>query len=401
MRPILALPLIALVFACNTGNNNAAITQPTASQTTLKSPQQVLATPGSQPFKVTAIADFEEPWAMTFVPGTPYALITEKRGALKVWQPDRPSRDVAGVPKVAYGGQGGFGDVVLHPDYARNQLVYLSWVEPGKGGTAGSAVGRARLDLQAEQPLLQDLKVIWRQQPKVDGNNHFSQRLAFSPDGRYLFITSGERFKFTVAQDLNQNLGKVIRLTPEGGVPSDNPFSNRGQIASQVWSYGQRNILGLAFDGAGQLWGAEMGPRGGDEFNRIERGSNYGWPTVSNGQHYDGSPIPAHSTRPEFNAPEISWNPVISPASLVIYTGDAFPAWRGSALIGGLSSEALIRVAIDGTRAREVERWDMGARIREVEQGPDGSLWLLEDERGGSQGRLLRLTPMLDEAAPK
>lgn len=391
MRPILALPLLALVFACNTGNNNAAITQSTASQTTPKSPQPTLAAPG-KPFKVTVIADFEEPWAMTFVPGTPYALITEKRGALKVWQPDRPSRDVAGVPEVAYGGQGGFGDVVLHPDYARNKLVYLSWAEPGEGGTAGSAVGRARLDLQAEQLLLQDLKVIWRQQPKVDGGNHFSQRLAFSPDGRYLFITSGERFKFTVAQDLNQNLGKVIRLTPEGGVPSDNPFSNRGQIASQIWSYGQRNILGLAFDGAGRLWAAEMGPRGGDEFNRIERGSNYGWPTVSNGQHYDGSPIPAHSKRPEFNAPEVSWNPVISPASLVIYTGDAFPAWRGSALIGGLSSEALVRVAIDGTRAREAERWDMGARIREVEQGPDGALWLLEDEREGSQGRLLRLS---------
>ncbi len=393
MRLILALPLLVLIFACDTGDNNAATTQSTAFQTTLESPQQTLATPGDQPFGVSVVADFEEPWAMTFVSGTPYALITEKRGALKVWQPDGPIRDVAGVPEVAYGGQGGFGDVVLHPDYARNKLVYLSWAEPGKGGTAGSAVGRARLDLQAEQPSLQDLQVIWQQQPKVDGNNHFSQRLAFSPDGRYLFITSGERFKFTVAQDLSQNLGKVIRLTPEGGIPSDNPFSNRGQITSQIWSYGQRNILGLAFDGAGQLWAAEMGPRGGDEFNRIERGSDYGWPTVSNGQHYDGSPIPAHSTRPEFNAPEVSWNPVISPASLVIYTGDAFPAWRGSALIGGLSSQALIRVVIDGTSAREAERWDMGARIREVEQGPDGALWLLEDGRQGSQGRLLRLSP--------
>jgi glucose/arabinose dehydrogenase len=394
MRLILALPLLALVLACTTGDNNAATTQSTTPQTRLESPQQALAASGNQPFQVTAVADFDEPWAMAFVPGTPYALITEKPGALKLWQPDGPIRNVAGVPEVAYGGQGGFGDVVLHPDYARNKLVYLSWAEPGEGGTAGSAVGRARLDLQAEQPSLQGLQVIWRQQPKVDGNNHFSQRLAFSPDGRYLFITSGERFKFTVAQDLNQNLGKVIRLTPEGGIPSDNPFFDRGQIASQVWSYGHRNVLGLAFDGAGRLWAAEMGPRGGDEFNRIERGSNYGWPSVSNGQHYDGSPIPAHSTRPEFNAPEVSWNPVISPSSLVLYTGDAFPTWRGSALIGGLSSQALIRVAIDGTRARETERWDMGARIREVEQGPDGALWLLEDEREGSQGRLLRLSPV-------
>jgi glucose/arabinose dehydrogenase len=223
MRPILALPLLALVFACNTENNNAAINQSIASQTTLESPQPTLAKPGSRPFEVTVIADFESPWAMTFVPGTPYALITEKRGALKVWQPNRPIRDVAGVPKVAYGGQGGLGDVVLHPDYARNKLVYLSWAEPGEGGTAGSAVGHARLDLQPEQPSLQDLKVIWRQQPKVGGNNHFSQRLAFSPDGRYLFITSGERFKFTVAQDLNQNLGKVIRLTLREGFPPTTP----------------------------------------------------------------------------------------------------------------------------------------------------------------------------------
>ncbi len=393
MRPILALPLLALVFACTTGGNNAATIQPTTPQATLESPQQALAASGSHPFEVTAVADFNEPWAMTFVPGTPFALITEKPGALKVWQPDGPVRDVAGVPKVAYGGQGGFGDVVLHPDYAQNKLVYLSWAEPGEGGTAGSAVGRARLDLQAEQPSLQGLQVIWRQQPKVDGNNHFSQRLAFSPDGCYLFISSGERFKFTVAQDLNQNLGKIIRLTPEGGVPSDNPFSNRGQIASQVWSYGHRNILGLAFDGAGHLWAAEMGPSGGDEFNRLEQGSNYGWPSVSNGQHYDGRPIPAHSKRTEFNAPEVTWNPVISPAGLVIYTGNAFPAWRGSALIGGLSSQALIRVAINGTQAREAERWEMGARIREVEQGPDGALWLLEDEREGSQGRLLKLSP--------
>lgn len=393
MRPIFTLPLLVLIFACNAGDNNAATTQPTAPQIRPESPQQAQASPSGKPFEVTVVADFDEPWAMTFVPGTPYALITEKLGALKVWQPDAPIREVAGVPEVAYGGQGGLGDVVLHPDYARNNLVYLSWAEPGKSGTAGSAVGRARLDLEAKQPSLQGLQVIWRQQPKVGGGNHFSQRLAFSPDGRYLFITSGERFKFTVAQDLNQNLGKVIRLTPEGKVPADNPFTNRGQIASQVWSSGQRNILGLAFDGAGQLWGAEMGPEGGDEFNRIERGSNYGWPTVSNGENYDGSPIPDHNTRPEFNAPEVTWNPVISPSSLVIYTGKAFPAWRGSGLIGGLSSEALIRVAIDGTQAREAERWDMGARIREVEQGPDGALWLLEDERDGSQGRLLKLSP--------
>jgi glucose/arabinose dehydrogenase len=252
-------------------------------------------------------------------------------------------------------------------------------------------VGRARLVTEGGAPRLDGLQVIWRQD-KTDGRFHHAHRLAFAPDG-HLFITSGDRMKFEPAQDLSSNWGKVIRLREDGGVPGDNPFATRGGTAAQVWSSGHRNPLGIAFDAKGQLWTHEMGPRHGDEFNRIERGSNYGWPLVSFGAHYDGRDIPDHPTRPEFNAPAANWNPAISPAGLIIYSGRMFPSWRGNAFIGGLSSKALVRVEINGTTAREVERFDMGQRIREVEQGPDGAIYLLEDERGGSGGRLLRLVP--------
>ena len=234
-----------------------------------------------------------------------------------------------------------------------------------------------------------DFEIIWRQEPKVTGRGHFGHRLAISPDG-FLFITSGERQKFNPAQDMNQNLGKIIRLNDDGSVPASNPFANRGGITKQIWTLGHRNPLGLAFDSAGRLWSHEMGPRGGDELNLIKRGDNYGYPIVSNGDHYDGTPIPDHATRPEFTAPKISWTPVISPAGFIIYSGNMFPQWKSSGLIGGLSSEALIRVSIKGETAFEAERFNMGKRIREVEQGPDGAIWVLED---GAGGRLLKLTP--------
>jgi glucose/arabinose dehydrogenase len=375
MRP-LAYIFPVLLLACN-GNGEAVAPGNAAA-----------AAAGGRPFQVQELASFNEPWAMTFLPGGGDVLITEKSGRLLLVRGGR-SIEVAGAPKVDYGGQGGLGDVVLHPKFAGNNLVYLSWVEAGPGDTRGAVVGRGRLVRQGEAARIEGLQVIWRQEPKVEGRGHYAHRIAFSPDG-YLFITSGERQKFTPAQDMNQNLGKVIRLTDAGGVPGDNPFYDRGRITSQVWSLGHRNLLGIAFDGRGQLWTHEMGPEGGDEFNRIEKGSNYGYPVVSNGSHYGGRDIPDHSTRPGFNAPEVTWTPVISPAGLIIYSGRQFPQWRGSAFIGGLSSKALIRVAINGTTAREAERWDMGQRIREVEQGPDGSIYLLED---GKSGRLLRLTP--------
>lgn len=343
------------------------------------------------PFDVTVVSDFDEPWAMTFVPGTPYALVTEKKGKLKLWQNEGPVVDVEGVPAVAYGGQGGLGDVVLHPQFAKNKLVYLSFAEAGEGGF-GAAVVRGKLDVASAKPVLTDVQVIWRQAPKVMGQGHYGHRLAFGPDGM-LYISSGERQKFDPAQDLNQNLGKIVRLTDNGVAPSDNPFYGQGGVKSQIWSYGHRNPLGLAFDAKGRLWNQEMGPAGGDELNLVKKAANYGYPTVSNGDHYDGRNIPDHAAGDGFEAPKVSWNPAISPGGLMIYSGDMFKAWKGSAFIGGLGSKALVRVKLDGENAAKADQWDMGARIREVEQGPDGAIWLLEDERAGSQGRLLKLTP--------
>ncbi len=342
------------------------------------------------PFAVTDIANFNEPWAMVFLPESPYLLVTEKAGTLKLLELGGEVRDVAGVPNVAYKGQGGLGDVILAPDFATSGMIYLSWAEAGENGTSGAVVGRGKLIMNDGAPRIEGLKVIWQQTPKVSGAGHFGHRLAFSPDGRYLFISSGERQKFDPAQDMAANLGKIIRVFPDGGLPPDNPFAAQGGVAAQVWSLGHRNPLGLAFDSQGRLWNQEMGPRHGDELNLVKRGANYGYPIVSNGNHYDGRDIPDHPTRPEFEAPKAYWVPAISPAGLMFYSGDTFAAWKGNAFIGGLSSEALIRVQINGDTAREAERYDMGARIREVEQGPDGSIYILED---GEKGRLRQLTP--------
>jgi glucose/arabinose dehydrogenase len=290
------------------------------------------------------------------------------------------------VPAVEYGGQGGFGDVVLHPEFASNNVVYLSYAEPGQRGAAGAAVARARLALGERDAALEDVRVIWRQTPKVDGRGHYGHRIAFGPDG-YLYISSGERQQFAPAQDMQSNLGKIVRLNDDGSTPSDNPFADRGGVTAEIWSLGHRNPLGLAFDASGQLWDVEMGPRGGDELNRVERGANYGYPVVSNGDHYSGQTIPDHHTRPEFAAPAVSWNPVISPSSLLFYAGDEFPQWQGDAFIGGLSSRSLVRIEFGASGAREAERFRMGERIRAVEQGPDGAIWVLEDS-----GRLLKLT---------
>jgi len=343
------------------------------------------------PFTVTPFASFNEPWAMTFLPDG-RLLVTEKPGQLRLFDPaTKTTGTITGIPTVAYGGQGGLGDVILHPNYATNHLVYFSFAEPGSNDTRGAAVARAVLTLDgAGGGSLSTPQVIWRQVPKVGGTGHYSHRLAFGADGK-LWITSGERQQGTPAQDMGTNLGKVIRLFDDGSVPTDNPFFAQGGVAAQVWTLGHRNLLGIAFDNAGRLWTHEMGPMGGDELNLIERGSNYGWPIVSNGDNYDGTPIPRHSTRPDFNAPEAWWTPVIAPSGFVIYSGDLFPYFRGQGFIGGLASQALVRIQFDGVTAREAERYAMGHRIREVEQGPDGALWLLED---GAGGRLLKLMPL-------
>ncbi len=342
------------------------------------------------PFTATPRATLDAPWAIAFLPdGT--ALVTEKGGVLKHLNVQTgKAQDISGVPKVVAAGQGGLGDVILHPQYASNQLIYLSYAEAGEDGTQGAAVARAKLTLKEDgSGSLSDLKVIWRQTPKVSGNGHYGHRMRFGPDGK-LWITSGERQKFTPAQDMTGNLGKLIRLNDDGSTPANNPFAQQGGVAAQVWSLGHRNPLGIAFDAQGRLWEQEMGPQGGDELNLIQRGGNYGYPEVSNGDHYGGKPIPDHATRPEFIPPKITWTPVISPAGLMIYEGSRFPAWKGNAFIGGLSSKALVRIELKGEEAREVERYAMGTRIRDVEEGPNGSLWVLED---GANARLLELQP--------
>ena len=342
-----------------------------------------------RPFQVEPLGQFDEPWAMAFLPGGGL-IVTERRGRIRLRGADGRVSEVGGAPQVDYGGQGGLGDIVLHPDFANNRLVYLSWAEAGPGGLRGAAVGRGRLEMSEAGARIEGLEVIWRQAPKFSGRGHYGHRIAFSPDGRHLFISSGERQEFTPAQDMASNAGKVLRLNPDGSVPADNPFAAQGGAAAQVWSLGHRNPLGLAFAPDGRLWEVEMGPQVGDELNLIQRGANYGYPRVSNGDHYDGRDIPDHRAGDGFEAPKVWWTPVISPGDMIVYSGRLFPAWRGDALICGLSGQALVRVDIDGANAREAERWDMGRRIREVEQGPDGAVYLLED---GAGGRLLRLTP--------
>jgi glucose/arabinose dehydrogenase len=372
---------------------------------------------GARPFQVETAGQFENPWAIAFL-ADGSALVTEKKGAVKLRLPDGRILDVAGAPRVAYGGQGGLLDIALAPDFAASRIVYLSYSEPRPTGSS-LALARATLSLGAA-PALHDLRVIWRAGSDGEGGQ-FGAIIAFAPDGQSLFLSSGERQRFTPAQDPSQPLGKILHLTLDGQPAPGNPFAGRTGAAEVIvtdppentevaksargrtirlagpnvtpaatWSSGHRNPYGLAFTPDGRLWETEMGPRGGDELNLVLPGRNYGWPVVSNGDNYDGTPIPDHPTQPKYEAPKLWWNPSISPSSLLVYSGHLFPQWQGNGFIGALSGEALIRVTFDGDRAHKAEQWDMGSRIRFVAQGPDGAIYLLED---GSPGRLLRLAP--------
>jgi len=352
------------------------------------------------PFDVEVVADFHEPWSVAFLPDG-RMLVTEKKGSLYIVTQDGEKTGVDGVPDFDYGGQGGLGDVILHPDFADNGMVYPSYAEGGAGDTRGAAVARGVLKDEGRDAALEDLEVIWRQYPKLFGYGHYGHRMLFDAEG-YLWISSGDRQKFTPAQDMQSNVGKMLRLHDDGSIPDDNPFVNYIEenplvddvgVYGEIWSLGHRNPLGIAIDLDGQLWDIEMGPAGGDELNAVKRGVNYGYPIVSNGDHYDGREIPDHDTRPEFEEPAIWWTPVISPGDLMVYRGSLFADWRGNALAAGLSSQAIVRIEFDGDEAREVERFGMGARIRSLEEAPDGAIWVLEDERRGSEGRLLKLTP--------
>ena len=407
--PMTAFGSIALL-ACNGGSAGGNTqTQPAGNA-------QSQSVEGA-PFTLTKVAQFDQPFAIAFLPDGS-ALVTEKTGKLKHWHADGHTQDIAGVPATAQVTQGGLLDVALAPDFAKSRTIYLSYSEPRP---QGSSLALARATLSGTQ--LQNFTVIFR--AGADGRGgQFGSVIAFAPDGKSLFLSSGERQRFTPAQDPNQALGKILHLTLDGKPAPGNPgagktgsstitvidpprnsgaaktatgrtetISGPNLAPAQTWTSGHRNPYGLVFDAAGHLWETEMGPKGGDEVNLIVKGRNYGWPNASNGDNYDGTPIPDHAAGDGYEAPKVFWNPSISPGGLLYYTGNGFPQWKGSLLIGALSGQALIRVALNGTNASKADQWNLGMRIRDVAQSPDGTLWLLEDGRGGTGGSLMRVSP--------
>ena len=349
-------------------------------------PDEVQAASGT-PFQTTEVARFASPWALEFLPDG-HILVTEKEGALILLDPQSGEKQtVSGTPQVKSEGQGALMDVRLAPDYATSNKLYFSFSEAREG--ARSSVARATATLDPNAPALNDVQVIFRGDDQSDKGGHYSGRIAFSPDNEYLFFTSGDRQLMTPAQDPKSTLGKVLRLNLDGTPAAGNPLAEKG-FDPAVWSYGHRNLLGIAFDSDGRLWEMEMGPRHGDEINLIKPGLNYGWPNVSMGDHYDGKPIPDHAPGDGYEAPKVYWVPAISPGGMDYYNADLFPQWKNSLFITGLSGKSLDRIGLDGENATKADHWDMGARIRAVRTGPDGALWLLED---GENARLLKLTP--------
>lgn len=382
--------LLGLLAACGGGDGDGAppigtpAPTPTATATNSPTPPP----PPTTAVQAQAIATLQSPWAMVFLPDG-RLLVTESYGRLRVvTAAGAVGTAITGVPAVNPAGQGGLLDVALDPAYATNARIYLSYSERDATGT-GLAVARGRLQIAADgSGTLSGVEVVWRQRPKIsDDDRHFGGRLAFAPDG-LLLITAGERHQGAPAQDRGGTLGKIVRIRPDGTIPADNPFVGQAGTLPEIWTLGHRNPYGLVFGTDGRLFSSEMGPEGGDEFNLITRGSNYGWRIVSEGN--DGQVLPRHSTRPDFAAPLVSWTPVIAPGGMIQYTGTRFVGWNGDFVLAGLVSQGLVRVRVSGNTASEIARVGLSRRIREVEQGPDGAIWVLED---GTTGRLLRLTP--------
>src|ERR1022692_1101031 len=374
----------------------------------------------SLPFTMTTVTTFELPWRLAFLPDG-RMLITEKVGPVWLVSQQGQKIPVGNTPPVYWQGQNGMLGVFLSPRYATDQSIYLTYVEPGDYG-GGLALARAKLNATATAAKLENFEVLWRQMPRGMGG-HAGAQIAFSPDGKYLFLSVGDRQRMTPAQDPDQPEGKILRLTLDGKPAPGNPnfgkigaatiplidppkdteaaktapvvstytFPGPNLTPAETWASGVRTPYGLAFSPTGELWEVEHGPRGGDELNLIERGRNYGWPLVSYGKNYNGVPIANPDTRPDLAKPVIYWDPVIAPGNLMFYRGSVFPQWDGSALISGLVSEALVRVTFDGKGgATAVQRWNVGKRVRDIEEAPDGSLWMLEDAKPGG---LFHLTP--------
>ena len=334
----------------------------------------------------TIATNFDNPWAMVFLPDG-RLLVTEKPGKLQLVTAAGAKTQVAGGPAVTYSGQIGLLDVALDPAYASNGRIWLSYEEPATGGQR-LAIARASLNLTGA-PGLTSVTVVWRATPTTTGGQP-GGRLAFSPDGQYLFATTGERQQFTPAQDLTGTLGKIIRINLDGTPAAGNPFASTANAKPEIWTLGHRNPYGLVFASDGRLFESEMGPMGGDEFNLIEAGKNYGWPNVSEGDNYDGTPIPRHSTNPAYTPPLLSWTPVIAPGGMIQYHGTRFVGWNNDFILAGLVEQGIVRVRVTGGTAMEAARISLGARTREVEEAPDGSIWVLQD---GSSSQLIELQP--------
>ena len=405
-------PKLGLVLSCLSIGATPALAQINAG---------ALAPTASPPFKLTKVAQFELPWRIAFL-ADGRMLVTEKTGKLFLATQAGQKLEVSGVPAVLSEGQNGLLGVYLAPSYASDGAIYLTYSEPGPdAGTSSLALARATLKIGSGSAALENLKVVWHDPVKGKGGQ-VGAAVAFSADGKFMFLTAGDRQRFTPAQDPNQPDGKILRLTLDGKPAPGNPmegktgahsvpvidppkdteaaktapvlrtytFDGPNLTPAETWSTGHRTPYGLAFAPDGRLWELEHGPRGGDELNLIEPGKNYGWPLVSYAVNYDGVPIASPDTRTDLVKPVIYWTPVLAPGSLMFYSGAMFPAWKGSAFAGGLVSRALHRIEVRGATATPAEHWTVGFRVRDIEQAPDGALWLIEDDK---QGGLYRLTP--------
>ncbi|SCZ44865.1 PQQ-dependent sugar dehydrogenase [Afifella marina] len=354
--------------------------------------QETISTQGPDIAVETVTEGLSHPWGLAFLPDGSM-LVTERYGNLRHVTPAGDvSEPISGLPEVDNRSQGGLLDVTLDPDFEENRLVYWSYAELGEGGTTSTAVARGKLS--DDRTKMQDVEVIFSQEPKVASSAHYGSRLVFDREG-HLFVTLGERFSEAFrgqAQELDSDLGKIVRLNPDGSIPNDNPYVGRDDARPEIWSYGHRNVQAAAINpGTGELWEIEHGPKGGDELNIARPGENYGWPIISYGVNYNGTPVGSGKAQAEGMAgPLYQWTPVIAPSGMVFYEGDMFPEWQGDIFVGGLASQALVRLDLDGEKVTHEERLlhERAKRIRDVVEGPDGALYLLTDEANGAIWRL-------------